>query len=178
MRDRILPSGAKGWLLAFALALPLVAQAGTAPIATIPKTTKVRVDAREPATASVDLSPIYRIHTADVEGWMIGSALVPRDSTAPRVWEVSDGTGAFSPNGDGQNDVFSFVDFRGFKSFSFKVFNRWGMLIYEGKSLKDTTYGVWKPTADTPDGTYFYVFNGTGANDAQVERSGHITLVR
>ena len=28
-----------------------------------PQPTKVRVDAREPATASVDLSPIYRIHT-------------------------------------------------------------------------------------------------------------------
>ena len=36
----------------------------------------MRVDAREPATASVDLSPIYRVHTSDVEGWMIGSALV------------------------------------------------------------------------------------------------------
>ena len=65
------------------------AQAGTAPIATLPKATKVRVDAREPATASVDLSPIYRVHTTEVEGWMIGSALLPRDSTAPRVWEIA-----------------------------------------------------------------------------------------
>ena len=48
----------------------------------------MRVDAREPATASVDLSPIYRVHTAEAEGWMIGSSLVPRDSAAPRAWEV------------------------------------------------------------------------------------------
>ena len=81
------------------------AQAGTAPTAALAKTARVRVDAREPATASVDLSPIYRVHTSDVEGWMIGSSLVPRDSTAPRAWGVDDGTGAFSPNGDGSQDT-------------------------------------------------------------------------
>lgn len=84
----------------------------------------------------------------------------------------------FSPNGDGENDTFAFLDFRGFKSFSFKVFNRWGMLLYEGKSLKDGNNTVWKPTSDTPDGTYFYVFNGTGVNGDEVERSGNITLLR
>ena len=43
--------------------------------------------------------------TAASTGWMTGSALVPRDSAAPRVWEVDDGTGAFSPNGDGSQDT-------------------------------------------------------------------------
>ena len=35
------------------------------------------------------------------DGWMRGSSLLPRDSAAPKVWEVDDGLGVFSPNGDG-----------------------------------------------------------------------------
>ena len=85
----------------------------------------------------------------------------------------------FSPNGDGSNDGFAFLDFRGFDTFTFKVFNRWGQLIYETRSLRDAGNNtVWQPNNDVPDGTYYYVFNGTGKNGDMIDRSGHITLVR
>jgi len=37
---------------------------------------------------------------------MRGTSLKPRDSQGPRVWDVDDGTGAFSPNGDGSQDTY------------------------------------------------------------------------
>ena len=48
---------------------------------------------------------IYRVHVdGGATGWMTGGGLVPRDCAAPRVWEVDDGAGVFSPNGDGAQD--------------------------------------------------------------------------
>ena len=84
----------------------------------------------------------------------------------------------FSPNGDGENDTFAFLDFRGFDTFSFKVFNRWGMLVHETRNVRDGNNTIWKPANDVPDGTYYYVFNGKGLNGDSFEKTGHITLVR
>src|SRR5439155_1592663 len=36
---------------------------------------------------------------------MSGPDLTPRDSTGPNVWTADDGSGAFSPNGDGRQDT-------------------------------------------------------------------------
>jgi flagellar hook assembly protein FlgD len=80
------------------------AVAGVEPSASLPADTHVRVDAREWASSVVDGSPIYHVTAGAVEGWMTGSSLVPRDSAAPQVWEVDDGTGTFSPDGDGSGD--------------------------------------------------------------------------
>lgn len=38
---------------------------------------------------------------------------------------------AFSPNGDGHNDIFKPYPFRFVNKVEFKVFNRWGNLIFE-----------------------------------------------
>ena len=155
------------------------AQAGTAPIATLPKTTKVRVDAREPATASVDLSPIYRVHTSDVEGWMIGSALVPRDSTAPRVWEVSDGTGAFSPNGDGSQDTHTVaVRLSESARWTMRVVNGGGEELASADGTSDEAAITWAPPSGSiADGTYRWVLRATdGWDNGPLEEDGSIVV--
>ena len=69
------------------------AAAGTTPSGTVTAADKVRVEARE-ATLTTTGAAIYRIHTdGGATGWMTGTDLVPRDSAAPRVWEVDDGAG-------------------------------------------------------------------------------------
>ena len=81
----------------------------------------------------------------------------------------------FSPNGDGINDLFVIRGIMNFPSNQFKIFNRWGDLVFEaspyenkwdGRSTSSLNVG-----GDTlPVGTYFYVldlkdgsdvFNGT-----------------
>ncbi|WP_245842422.1 T9SS type B sorting domain-containing protein [Pontibacter ummariensis] len=69
-----------------------------------------------------------------------------------------------TPNGDGLNDVFRPDQKTAFvKSMNFKVFNRWGNLVYEKRALDgggDDVYinwpGVDKDGNRLPDGTYYY----------------------
>jgi gliding motility-associated-like protein len=84
----------------------------------------------------------------------------------------------FSPNGDGTNDEFAFIDYRGFSSFKFLVFNRWGMEVHSTTAIDVSNKVVWRPDTDTPEGTYFYIFEGRGKNGDQIKFEGHITLLR
>jgi flagellar hook assembly protein FlgD len=155
------------------------AQAGTAPIATLPKATKVRVDVREPATASLDLSPIYRVHTSEVEGWMIGSSLVPRDSAAPRVWEVDDGTGAFSPNGDGSQDTHKVaVRLSESSIWTLRVVAPGGDELARAEGTSDEASITWAPpTGSVPDGTYRWVLRATdGWANGPLETDGPVVV--
>ncbi|WP_240676147.1 T9SS type B sorting domain-containing protein [Botryobacter ruber] len=62
-----------------------------------------------------------------------------------------------TPNGDGKNDVFRpdsktvFV-----RSMKFRVFNRWGVQVYEGNDRNINWAGVTTDGGRVPDGTYYY----------------------
>ena len=43
---------------------------------------------------------------------------------------------AFSPNGDGRNDVFKIINIHSGKLRDFKIFNRWGQLVFETTDIK------------------------------------------
>ncbi|MEZ4738653.1 MAG: CotH kinase family protein [Flavobacteriales bacterium] len=86
---------------------------------------------------------------------------------------------AFTPNGDGINDVFhpmgQVIDL---ETFEFQVFDRWGGLIFE---TDDPNKG-WDGTAGgtlLPDGVYVYRAYAIDAIERDVHESfGHITLFR
>ncbi len=86
---------------------------------------------------------------------------------------------AFTPNGDGNNDVFN-IKGLGLKStgYSMEIFDRWGHLIY---ATKDYTKG-WDGTAKgqiSQDGVYIYKIYATGANgEGKKEYIGHVTLMK
>jgi len=56
----------------------------------------------------------------------------------------------FSPNGDGQNDIYTTNEFNDSEKFSCKIFNRWGKKVYE---TEDPTI-QWQP-GNISDGVYF-----------------------
>ena len=71
----------------------------------------------------------------------------------------------FTPNEDGLNDFFQ-VKSLSLMSFSGKVFNRWGKLVYEWTDWKSEDSG-WNGRnqgtgAESPSGTYYYVIEATG----------------
>ena len=84
---------------------------------------------------------------------------------------------AFSPNGDGRNDLFSVI-VRGPVSLEvYSIYNRWGEIVFSGISPEDGWDGTWK--GDPQDvGTYVYHFAGTDPNGVRIERHGTLTLVR
>lgn len=62
----------------------------------------------------------------------------------------------FTPNNDGQNDLFVPFPYHAIQSIDAKIFNRWGKLLFETKDpdLKWDGKAAGKPV---PDGVYFYV---------------------
>ncbi len=76
----------------------------------------------------------------------------------------------FSPNGDGSNDRFIPIDYKGALG-TLEVYNRWGQMIFTTTSLAQGWSGK-----GAPDGTYFYIVT---PNDAKASSfTGHVTLVR
>lgn len=88
----------------------------------------------------------------------------------------------FTPNGDGQNDNF-YPHGEGLKNIrSFRVYNRWGEVVYEqtNMSLNDKSVGwdgTYKGTLLNPD-TYVYVLEGTCDSGEPINWKGDITLIR
>ena len=61
---------------------------------------------------------------------------------------------AFSPNGDGMNDVFEIKYLGFFESPELRIFNRWGNQIFMSENYKSDWNGD-----DYPDGTYYYILD-------------------
>jgi len=64
----------------------------------------------------------------------------------------------FSPNGDGQNDIFTIKNVEFYPDNQLTIFNRWGNEILKVKGYKNDWKGAWKGK-DLPDGTYYYLLD-------------------
>ena len=83
----------------------------------------------------------------------------------------------FTPNNDDKNDVFN-VKAAGLNSLECKIFNRWGMLIYEWDQLNGGWNGLTMSGAEVPDGIYFYIIKATGNDAVPYKFNGYVNLVR
>lgn len=86
---------------------------------------------------------------------------------------------AFSPNGDGINDVFRpfFSSPPPSEGFLFQVWDRWGGLVHE---TKDPLAG-WDGTDElqpVPVGTYLYILQYTSGEGDERQRSGTVNLLK
>ena len=80
-----------------------------------------------------------------------------------------------SPNGDGQNDVLDFGEIGKFGPNTFRVFNRWGKIVYEKINYQSDNArfsGVYKGKK-LPAGNYYYVLSFV--NDQQIKQT--LTIV-
>ena len=83
---------------------------------------------------------------------------------------------AFSPNGDGNNDVFQIYG-EDIKTVDLKVFNRWGEVVYTTTNLLAGWDGTYKGTLQMP-GVYSYEAVITYLDDSQENKKGAITMIR
>lgn len=84
---------------------------------------------------------------------------------------------AFSPNGDGLNDIFRPLPVGIVTMEFFRVFDRWGKLVYSTTAYLQGWDGtVNGQTAGI--GTYVWVVQGKDINNNTVQRKGTVTLVR
>src|SRR5690606_21368049 len=83
---------------------------------------------------------------------------------------------AFSPNGDGLNDVL-YVLGGPFKQLEFKIYNNWGLLIFESNEQKKGWDGT-KDGIEQPLGVYVYTIKAVTLDDSQYELKCDVTLLR
>lgn len=83
---------------------------------------------------------------------------------------------AFTPNGDGKNDI---VYVRGIniRSMKFYVYDQWGELIYSSTNMTGGWDGTYKGSKE-PMGVYIYYVEATMNDGTQVNKKGSITLLR
>ncbi len=89
----------------------------------------------------------------------------------------------FTPNSDGQNDFFIPFPYRFVESVDFKVFNRWGQLVFETQDPNINWDGNNESGSELSEGTYFYtctVFEQRleGVTQSPVLLKGFIELIR
>lgn len=83
---------------------------------------------------------------------------------------------AFSPNGDGRNDVL-YVRGEGFDEFELMVFNRWGEMLFRSINLSHGWDGNYNGRP-VPVDAYNYYLRGICVDGQTVEKKGTITLLR
>jgi gliding motility-associated-like protein len=81
---------------------------------------------------------------------------------------------AFTPDGDGINDVFYFPQ-KGGKCFLCQIYDRWGRLLYHWSDAYAGWDGTIQPTgAKVNDGVYYYVLNYCDFEEKQTRDHGFI----
>jgi len=83
---------------------------------------------------------------------------------------------AFSPNGDGVNDVVK-VEGRGIVSLVFRIYNRWGEKVFETNDKNIGWDGIYKGSLQEME-VYTYAVEATLINGKTVPLKGNITLLR
>jgi gliding motility-associated-like protein len=82
----------------------------------------------------------------------------------------------FTPNGDGVNDEFVVVISNKAAIKSFKIFNRWGQIVYQTQDIDHYWKGL-KDNSQLPTGVYYWVID-TEADLPELRKSGYVTLIR
>lgn len=83
---------------------------------------------------------------------------------------------AFSPNSDGVNDLFNMMN-KSIKSYTLRIYNRWGELVFETNDLNTSWNGTYKGLP-CPVDSYTYIASGVRYNNEPFYLKGTLTLLR
>jgi len=83
----------------------------------------------------------------------------------------------FTPNGDGVNDTFSFIE-KGISTITVQILNRWGNEVYSWNKTNSGWDGRSKDGTDLPDGVYLYIIQAQGIDDKPYNYQGTVQLIR
>ncbi len=111
-----------------------------------------------------------------------GTLVYEYDDLTPFTLKISESVlnvpNAFTPNGDGYNDVFKVKDdYKSIISFEATVFNRYGRKLFSWNDLE----GGWDGTfngSNVPDGAYYLYIKAKGADGKNYDIKKTINLLR
>ncbi len=79
---------------------------------------------------------------------------------------------AFTPNGDGLNDVFKISVFRPCETYSLTIFNRWGQVVFEAEDAEGAIWDGSYQNRMAEEGIYVYLLKG---NNQSVKGVAYLT---
>jgi gliding motility-associated-like protein len=83
----------------------------------------------------------------------------------------------FTPNGDGKNDKFTPFPV-GMKSYNyFRIFNRWGQVVFQTRKLMDGWDGTIGGQLQ-PEGIYIWMIEGLTKDDRIITKKGSVMLIK
>lgn len=132
----------------------------------------VLMDGAQAVVQPVENGTLYIVEVTTPEG------CIGRDSIlfniVPPVIEVPK---AFTPNGDGTNDVFKLLHSGLIKEIvEFKIYNRWGQVVYE--ATNNTGWDGTQKGKPAPSDVYIYRMIVKTFDDVEHEKKGDVTLLR
>jgi gliding motility-associated-like protein len=123
--------------------------------------------------ASID-SIRYRVRVSNAAGCYADDEILVRVyKTGPDIFVPS----AFTPNGDGKNDILRPVTLGISQLTYFRVYNRWGQMIYSTSELGKGWDGVYNGAPQAAN-TYVFEAEGTDYTGKTVYRKGTSVLIR
>jgi mucin-19 len=127
-------------------------------------------------TTATTTSPVgqYPINVSDAASTNYTFTYVPGTLTIRPVPQAIVVPNAFTPNGDGINDMWNIKALVDYPQCVVTVYNRYGSLIYQSKGYPRPWDGTSNGT-QLPTGTYYYIINPQ--NGAQ-ELAGSVTILR
>jgi gliding motility-associated-like protein len=84
---------------------------------------------------------------------------------------------AFSPNGDGLNDIFEIAG-NAIEEYDLNIFDRWGGKLYQSGNISQPWEGKISGGLDAPQGAYVYLIKLKDNKGVEHEYSGTVTLLR
>lgn len=84
---------------------------------------------------------------------------------------------AFTPNGDDENDFFMVEKVGNVQVVDFKIYNRWGQIVFDNDDLIQGWDGRYNGN-DAPSDVYIYVIELSGVPDDDRIQKGDVTLIR
>lgn len=117
-------------------------------------------------------SGYYKVHAVNYFGCTADTM-----ADVPYACDLADVPNAFSPNGDGSNDILYVRGAKDVQEIHFSVFNRWGKLVFETNDIKVGWDGRYNGQ-DAPVEAYAYVLSVIFRNKEVFQKQGNITLLR
>jgi gliding motility-associated-like protein len=107
---------------------------------------------------------------------MVGCSDTICKKVSADVRPLADIPSAFSPNGDGKNDIL-YVRGAAVDKMNLRIYNRWGQLVFESNDLKDGWDGTYKGKPQEVE-AYAFILNVTFVDETTLYKRGNVTLLR
>lgn len=102
---------------------------------------------------------------------------IASDAVTVKVYKDVLVPNAFTPNGDGLNDVFRIYAADTYQLKKLIIYNRWGNQIYKSTNMNFTWNGTWK-NQPQPNDTYVYYLELEKQSGKKVTKKGTVLLLR